>query len=134
MAEKTKRVFYRRCVRVGNSSGVILPKSLLGSDVRILVIKPPIKIKQDSMKILEPILENILGVYLITKAEKKIELLAISTNINRHMEKGIYNIEVVPLNLLKKSLKEKQDIREKFQKANVIINKKLLDEIRKEIN
>ena len=133
MAEKTKRVFYRRCVKVGNSSGVVLPKALLGSDVRVLVIKPPVKIKKNVMTILEPILEHILGVYLITKADKRIELLAISTNINRHMERGIYNIDIVPLNVLKKSLKEKKDTRENIKKAKTIINKKLLDEIRKEI-
>lgn len=85
------------------------------------------------MAILEPILENILGVYLITKAEKKIELLAISTNINRHMEKGIYKIEVVPLNLLKKSIKDKPNTKENISKARVIINKKLLTEIRKNL-
>lgn len=133
MVNTRKKVFYRRCVPFGNSSGVLLPKSLLGSDVRVLVIKPPVKIKKDAMAILEPILENILGVYLITKAEKKIELLAISTNINRHMEKGIYNIEVVPLNILKKSLKDKPETKENIQKAKTIINKKLLTEIRKSL-
>tara|TARA_Y100000310_G_C20375448_1_gene665524 strand:+ start:115 stop:516 length:402 start_codon:yes stop_codon:yes gene_type:complete len=133
MAETKQKVFYRRCVRVGNSSGVILPKHLLGADVRVLVIKPPVKIKKNAMSILEPILENILGVYLITKAEKKIELLAISTNINKHVDRGIYKIDVVPFNMLKKSIKEKPDIKEKITKAKTIINKKLLTEIRKSI-
>ena len=131
MAETRQKVFYRRAIRVGNSSGVLLPKALLGADVRVVVIKPPIKIKKDAMSILEPILEHILGVYLITRAEKKIELLAVSTNINRHIEKGIYKIDVVPLELLKKSLKEKSTTKENIKKAKIVINAKLLSELKK---
>jgi len=105
---------------------------LLGADVRVTLISPPINIKKDSMSILSPILENILGVYLISNENNKIELLAISININRHMEKGKYAIDVSPLQHLRKSLKEKPEIKLKLAKAKTIINAKLLSEIKKE--
>jgi putative transposon-encoded protein len=126
-----RKVFYRRAIKVGNSAGVLLPKALLGADVRVAVIRPPRNIKKDSMKILTPILEHILGVYLINQTPKKAELLAISTNINQHMIKGQYEIDIVPLQVLKKSLKEKKETREKIKKAKVVINAKLLAEVRK---
>ncbi|MAG07760.1 hypothetical protein CMI46_03000 [Candidatus Pacearchaeota archaeon] len=133
MADPIRKVFYRRAIKVGNSSGVLLPKALLDADVRVAVIRPPRNIKKDSMKILTPILEHILGVYIINQTPKKAELLAISTNINQHMTKGQYEIDVVPLNHLKKSLKEKPETKEKIKKAKTVINAKLLSEIRKEI-
>jgi len=130
--QQKQKIFYRRAIRVGNSSGILLPKSLLGADVRVTLISPPTNIKRDSMSILSPILENILGVYLISNEKNKIELLAISTNINRHMEKGKYAIDVSPLQHLRKSLKEKPEIKIKLAKAKTIINAKLLSEIKKE--
>lgn len=130
--QQKQKIFYRRAIRVGNSSGILLPKSLLGADVRVTLISPPINIKKDSMSILSPILENILGVYLISNENNKIELLAISININRHMEKGKYAIDVSPLQHLRKSLKEKPEIKLKLAKAKTIINAKLLSEIKKE--
>ena len=132
--EPIKRVFYRRAIPFGNSAGVLLPKSLLGADIRVTLIKPPRNIKKDSMLILSPILENILGVYLINLGEKKAEILAVSTNINKHIEKGQYSIDIVPLQVLRKSLNEKSDIKDKIKKARVIINPRLLSELKKGIN
>jgi len=135
MANETqKRVFYRRAIKVGNSSGVLLPKSLLGSDVRVIVIHPPKNIKKDTTLFLSPILEHILGIYFIEEKEKKIEILAISTNMNRHMNKGQYEIDIVPLEHLKKSLKENKEVKDKIKKAKVVINAQLLNQLKKSIN
>ena len=57
--------FYRRTVKVGNSAGVLLPKSLLGAEVKVSVINMPHNLKKDALRILEPILENIIGIYII---------------------------------------------------------------------
>ena len=142
--------FLRKTVRVGNSSGVLLPKSLLGADVKVIVINRPINIKKDIMRILNPILEDILGVYLIEKEDKteqeneenqenmqvnrikkKIKILAVATKINRHIEKGIYLIDIVPLAVLKKSIKTKKETKQKIKSAETILNRKLLAELRK---
>ena len=48
------------------------------------------------------------------------------------MEKGKYAIDVSPLQHLRKSLKEKPEIKLKLAKAKTIINAKLLSEIKKE--
>jgi len=130
MATPTRKVFIRKTKKLGNSSGVLLPKSLLGADVRVTVIHPPMKIKKDVMNILEPVLEDILGVYLIKLEKNKAEVLAVSTKVNRHLEKARYKIDVVPLKVLKESLKEKKETAEKIKNAKVIINRKLLGELR----
>ena len=39
--------FLRKAVKVGNSSGVILPKKLLGSEVKVIVVNSPINIKKE---------------------------------------------------------------------------------------
>ncbi|MBS3066765.1 hypothetical protein J4205_02975 [Candidatus Pacearchaeota archaeon] len=131
MAVPNKRVFYRRAIKVGNSSGVLLPKAFLGHYVKVAVISPPKNIKKDVTSILDSFLEEIIGVYLISETEDQIEILAISTNINKHLEKRNYFVDVVPLNVLKKSLKEKQETREKIKSAKPIINKMLLFELKK---
>lgn len=122
--------FLRKTKKVGNSCGVILPKYLLGADVRITVVKPPINIKRDITNILEPILEDLIGIYLIALEKRKAEILAVSTKINKHIEKGDYRIDIVPLNHLKKLLKQKKILAEKLNNAKVIINKKLLVELK----
>ena len=38
----------RKAVKVGNSAGVILPKSLLGSEVKITVKNRPLNIKKET--------------------------------------------------------------------------------------
>ena len=126
-----KRIFYRRAIKVGNSSGVLLPKSLFGSELKITLIKPPRNIKRDLTLILSNMLEEIMGIYIINQNEKKIDILVPRSNINRHLEKGVYIIDIVPLNHLKKSIKEKKDIREKILKARAILNKILLEELKR---
>ncbi|HLD98098.1 MAG TPA: hypothetical protein VI815_02140, partial [Candidatus Nanoarchaeia archaeon] len=131
--------FYRRTVKVGNSAGVLLPKSLLGAEVKVSVINMPHNLKKDALRILEPILENIIGIYIIKqefesnkesskkqeKSEKnrnkKTEILAVSTNIQKHFEKDNYVFDIVPLNQIKKSAKEKTQVKEKLQNAKPII-------------
>ncbi|MAG07711.1 hypothetical protein CMI46_02750 [Candidatus Pacearchaeota archaeon] len=133
MAPQGKKVFYRRAIPFGNSAGVLLPKSLLGADLRVTLVRPPKNIKKDTTNLLSPILEHILGIYIISDKEKKVEILAISTDINRHMEKGHYSIDIVPLPLLNKSIKENSEIKENLKKAKVVINAHLLTQIKKSL-
>ena len=132
MVETKKRVFYRRTIKFGNSAGVLLPKALLDADVRVTVINRPRNIKKDVIAILTPILEQILGIYLISAEKDKVEILTISTKINKHIEKGCYVIDISPLQHIKNSLKEKPEIKEKLSKAKTIINKKLILDLKKE--
>lgn len=130
--EKIKQTrFLRKTRKVGNSCGVLLPKYLLGADVRVLVINQPMNIKKDTINLLENYLEDILGIYLIKIEKNKAEILAISTNIKIHFQKGKYLIDIVPLDLIKKSIKEKKETSDKIKNARVILNKKLLFELKK---
>ncbi|MEA3329687.1 MAG: hypothetical protein U9Q06_03005 [Nanoarchaeota archaeon] len=132
MPEIKQRKFLRKTKKLGNSCGVLLPKYLLGADVRILVVSPPMNIEKDVPKILSGFLKDIIGIYLISKTEKTAEILAISTNIREQIKKGKYKIDIVPLSVIKSSLKLKQTV-EKIKLAKPIINKKLLAELQKEI-
>lgn len=139
-----RRQFLRRAIKVGNSAGVLLPRALLGSQVIVRVVNPPLNLKRDTLKILEPMLEDLLGIFLISTGEntagtlgntagKKAEILAVSTlQQAKIIEKGNYKIDIVPLLILKKSIKEKSQTREKIAKAKPILNKRLLLELKKE--
>lgn len=128
--EKTiKKQFIRRAKKLGNSAGILLQRSLLGADVKIIVVNLPTNIKRDVMRILEPLLEDLIGMYIIKTEKRKTEVLAVSTKIRKHIEKENYKIDIVPLEILKKSLKKKQ-VADKIAGAEVIMNKKLLVELR----
>ncbi len=122
--------FMRKTIRVGNSSGVILPKQLLGSEVRVIVVNQPINIKKEALKLLDDYLPELLGVYIIN--EKPIEILAISTNIKEIINKNNIKISIVPLSLIRKDI-TKQGLKDKLLKAKTILNNSLLFELRKEI-
>ena len=124
------KVFLKKAVRVGNSAGVLLPRALLGSDVRVTVLTRPMNIKKDIIKLLTPVFEDILGIYLIEKKEDSAEILAVSTKVNKHIDKPRYFIDIVPISILKRSIKEKKETKEKITKAKPIMNKKLLKELR----
>jgi len=134
MPEKKRTRFLRKTIKVGNSAGVLLPKYLLGADVRIMVVNPPLNIKRDTSRILEPFLEDIIGIYLLKLEKKKAQILAVSTKLSQQIEKGNYRIDIVPLNTLKKSLKQNKSLAEKIKTAKTIINKKLLLELRQLIS
>jgi hypothetical protein len=132
MLEPKQTRFLRKTKKVGNSCGVILPKYLLGADVKVIVVNPPSHPNKDIPRILESKLNEILGIYILNQTEKIIEVLAVSTNIREKLNKRHYQIEIVPLSVLKKSLSNKETKR-KIKNAKVIINKKLLLEIQKSL-
>jgi len=134
-------VFYRRAKRLGNSAGVLLPKHLLGADVKVTIIKKPVdilSIKNEAVKNLEPFFEELLGIYLIKNEkhygkqnEKNCEILAISKKAKEAINKDNYRIDIVPLDVIKKAVKEKKTIRDKISRAGTIFNSSLLDELKK---
>ena len=130
MEEIKQTKFLRKTVKVGNSCGVILPKYLLGANVRVIVVSHPLNPKKDVMNILESVMENILGIYIIKIESNFVEILAVTTDLRDHIEKGRYKIDLVPLQVIKKSVREKSEVKEKIKNAKVIINKNLLSELR----
>ncbi len=133
MPPKTRRIFMKKAIKVGNSAGVLLPKKFLGSDVRVIILKRPPHIRKDAVNILEPYLENILGIYIINISEKNIDLIAVSTNIQEIIHKGRYKISIVPISKIKKDLKTQKTLQEKIKQAKPVLNKPLLLELRKNL-
>ena len=112
--------------KVGNSAGVLLPKKLLGAEVKITLIKRPVNIKKRTLKLISPYLADILGIYITNK--KPIEVLAVSLSMKRII-KSKFKISIVPLNIIKKDIQDKPELKEKIKRAEVILNKYLLSEL-----
>ena len=128
-----KQEFIKKAIKVGNSAGVLLPKSLLGSEVKITLIKKPLDIKKDVLKILENYFPDLLGIYIINLG-KQIEILAISADITKIIHLGKYKISLVPLNQVKKDVKENEKLNLKLKQAKIILNRALLFDLRKEVS
>ena len=122
--------FLRKTVRVGNSAGVILPKKLLGSEVKITVVNMPINIKKETLRMIEDCLEDVLGIYVINK--RPAEVLAISDDIKKVIQEEKIKIIIVPLSQIKKDIKTNFVLRNKLEKAEAILNKNLLSKLQKE--
>ena len=118
--------FIRTAKKLGNSAGVLLPKQLLGSEVKIILINKPFSIKKSVLKLIEPFLDNIMGIYVLNK--KPIEFLAVSNNLKRIIKAEKIKISLVPLSIIRKDIKNSA-LREKLEKADAIINSALLNEL-----
>lgn len=131
MEKVQSKGFYRRTIKVGNSAGVLLPKKLLGADVRVIILNNPQNIKKEVIKILENYLEELRGIYILSNENNIKEVLAISMSLSKSFEKGNYKINIVPLNLIKKSIKEKKVLAEKLFRSKPVLNKWLLADLKK---
>jgi hypothetical protein len=125
--------FLRKTRKVGNSAGVILPKSILGSEVKIIVVKRPLNLKKEAIKLLGPFFRDLAGIYIIQ--ENPVEILAISSAIRKVIESGNSKIKIsiVPLSMIKRDLKISSVLREKLVRAKTILNRSLLAELRRDI-
>lgn len=128
----------KKTIKLGNSSGVILPKHWLGYDVRVIVVNKPKNIKKEALKLLENYLENISGVYLYGSYSRKeedmasdINLLAVSSNIYKKISLDKYNILIIPANKLLEELSENLSYYLMIKESSVILNKPLLLELKK---
>ena len=120
--------FIKIAKKVGNSSGVLLPKYLLGSLVKIMVLERKIDVKKEALKLLDSNLLDILGIYVTNK--NPVEILAISGNIKKIIKNERIKISIVPLSIIKKDIKN-QVLRAKLAKAEIILNQLLLSELLK---
>ncbi len=119
--------FIKKAVKVGNSAGVILPKKLLGSEVKIKVIRLPVNIKEESLKLLKEFLPDIRGVYILNK--NPAEVLAISKKIKKIIKSKI-KLSIIPFSIIKRDI-ENPELKQKLMKAETIINYSLLAELKR---
>lgn len=124
--------------RWGNSAGVLLPREWLGNQVKVVLIERTLEIKKEILNILEPYLEDILGIYLVgsyargeQEEKSDIDVIAISKNTKKNIKSGKYDISIVTLESVKGTL-EKHPILilPRLNESKVILNPSLLEDLK----
>lgn len=128
----------KKIVRVGNSAGVILPRDWFGGEAKVELIKKPLNIEEDILKILKPYLQDIFGIYLVGSyargeqtSESDVDVIVISKNLKKEIVYGKYHISIYTLESVKKTIKENPImIYPRLLEAKAILNKNLLEELK----
>ena len=125
----------KTAIKVGNSAGVILPRKYLNSQVKIVL--EPLNIEKDVLEILmgEGMLTKVLGVYLVGSyargeqtIESDIDLLVITSDINKRIAHGRYEIICISKAEIERQLKENAlPILMMIKESKVIINQELIE-------
>ncbi len=86
-------------IRLGNSAGVLLPKAWLNGKAKITLIESPIDIEKEIIGFLKPYLPSLIslgiaGSYARNEAnvDSDIDIIGITSDVNKRIEKGKYNI------------------------------------------
>jgi predicted nucleotidyltransferase len=128
---------FRDVAPIGNGAHIFAPKEWLGE--RVLVIRPlQFSLKSRILKVVEPYLENILGVYLYGSyarneqtQDSDIDILIISNNNFKIKEKG-FEIIVLEKNKIKDAIKIAPIlIYSALREAKPIINSELLENLKR---
>ncbi len=103
----------RTIVKVGNSAGVLLPRAWLHGKAKITLVEKPLDIKKDVFEIIDPYLEDVLGIYLVgsyarneQRDDSDVDLIVISQNTKKEIVSGRYHISMITLNGVKKVLRK----------------------------
>lgn len=122
-------------VKMGNSACVLLPKAWINGKARIELIKEPLDVKKDLFEILTPYLEDIMGVYLVgsyargEQTDKSdIDVLVITNNTSKRIEKGRYDIILIPKSSVENQLKKNiLPLLPMLKEAKLLMNAKLIE-------
>ncbi len=128
----------REVTLIGNGAHVFAPKDWVGEKV-IIIKSPELSLKKRILKILEPFLENILGVYLYgsyarneQRQDSDIDILIISNKKFKIKEKG-FEILVLEKSKIDKAVKIAPVlIYSALSEAKPIINSELLNNLKKD--
>lgn len=126
----------RPIVKVGNSAGVVLPKSWYGGQARVELIVKPVNIKRDIFEILESYLHDVLGIYLVgsyARGEQTgisdIDVLVITKESNRKIRKGRYEIILISRDNLDRAMKDNiMPLLPMIKEAKPVLNEGLINE------
>jgi len=129
----------KQIIRVGNSSGVLLPRRWYGGEVRIELVERPTNIKKDILEILDTFLSDISGIYLVGSYARNeqtknsdIDILVITSDINKNIKKGKYEITLMSKKNIERQLKENLlPILPWLIEAKPILNKELIENYKK---
>lgn len=126
----------------GNGAGILLPKEWVGNQVKVILIDRTLEIKREALNILEPYLEDILGIYLVGSyargeqdSKSDVDILAISSKTKKEIKSGKYNISISPIESLKKTaLAQPELVLPRIIEAKVILNPILLKGFENKVN
>ncbi len=126
-------------VRVGNSAGVVLPKEWVNGKARIQLIEDPLNINADVLQILTSYLYKIKGIYLVGSyargdecIDSDVDVLVITNNLNKKIEKGKYNLILISEDNVKDALKKNiLPLLPMIREAKIILNEDLIKDYKK---
>ena len=137
-----KQELIKPIVKVGNSAGVLLPREWLNGKAKIELVEKPLNIKKDVLEILDPHLEDIIGIYLVgsyarneqTK-ESDIDIMAVTNKTSNRIKQGKYDILLITKEDVEKVLKYNVlPILPMLKEAETIINKDYLNSVKDILN
>lgn len=125
--------------RWGNSAGILLPREWMGKEAKIILIDRTLEIKKEIFNILEDYLEDILGIYLTGSYARReqtktsdVDIIVISKEIRKEIVSGKYQISIIPLKSVKKTIEKHAIlILPRLVEAKPILNVSLLNELKK---
>ena len=128
----------KNVIKWGNSAGILLPKEWAGKQVKIISIDRTLEIKKEVLKIIEPYLEEIIGVYLVgsyarneQNKDSDIDIIVISNKLKKEIFSERYHISISPLENIKKTLKKNPIlVYPRLIEAKTILNNLLLEELK----
>ena len=124
----------KNTIKVGNSAGVLLPRQWLGNKVRVIL--EPLNLDKEIVEILmqEKILGDVLGAYIVGSyargeqtIESDIDVLIITTSINKKIKRGKYEIICISQEEIKSQIQKNiLPILPMIKEAKTIINRELI--------
>lgn len=128
----------RNVGRWGNSAGVLLPREWVGNQVKIIFVDRTSEVKKETLNILGPYLEDILGIYLTgsyARGEQEensdIDIIVISNETKKEIISGKYHISILTLDGIHKNLHSNPElVLPRLFEAKTILNKSLLEELK----
>lgn len=127
----------REARRWGNSCGVLLPREWEGKQVKVVLVDRTKEIRKEVFEILEPYLEDIMGIYLTGSyargeqdEDSDIDIVAISGKTKKIIHSGRYNVQIYTLNGAKNTIENyPTNILSMLREAKVLLNGFLLEEL-----
>jgi len=122
----------------GNSAGILLPREWIGNQVKVILINRTPEIKKEVLNLLEPYLEEIIGIYITGSyarheetSKSDIDILVISKNLKKTIKSGKYDISIITLEGAKKTMEKNPVlILPRLAEAKTILNSTLIEELK----
>lgn len=128
----------KNAIKVGNSAGILLPKSWQGGKIKAVLIEEPRNIEKEVLGLIWKYLYCTMGVYIAgsyarneADEDSDIDILVITKGINKEITSGRYHISLMDLKTITSGLtKSLFYLLSLIKEAKVLINASLLNELK----